>query len=94
MRMKRSLLAVALSLTLASTAWAFAPELHNEDDKAYDYSFACGGSKTNGRINAHTTTSLTLGSNASCTLLVKGAGLGKLAPNVKCTIKGGALTCK
>jgi hypothetical protein len=92
--MRKTFIALGFVLALAPAAWASAPELHNEDDKAYDYSFGCGGSKTSGRINPHTTTSLTLGSSGSCTLLVKGAGLGKLAPNVKCTIKGGSLTCK
>jgi hypothetical protein len=86
--MKKTFIATAfaLALALAPAAWAFAPELHNEDGKAYDYSVACGGSSTSGHINGHTTTSLSL-SGSSCTLLVKGAGLGKLAPN-------GSLSCK
>jgi hypothetical protein len=92
--MTKTFIAIGFTLALARAAWASAPQLHNEDDKAYDYSFACAGSKTSGHINPHTTTSLSLGSSASCTLLVKGAGLGKLAPNVKCTIKASTLTCK
>ena len=88
---KTVFMAIVFTLLAAPVAWAFSAELHNEDGKAYDYSLACGGSTTNGKINAHTTTSLGTG---NCTLLVKGAGLGKVAPNVKCTIKGGTLTCK
>jgi hypothetical protein len=90
--MKKTLMAIGLSLVLAPAAWAFAPELHNEDGKAYDYDLVCGGSTTHSHIGGHTTTSL--GSGNNCTLKVQGAGSAKLAPNMKCTIKGGALSCK
>ena len=90
--MKKTLIAIAFGLFVAPAAWAFSPELHNEDGKSYDYDLVCGGSTTHSKIGGHTTTSL--GSGTNCTLKVQGAGSSKLAPNMKCTIKGGALSCK
>ena len=90
--MRKTIIAIALTLLLAPAAWAFSPELHNEDGKSYDYDIVCGGSTTHSKIGGHTTTSLSAGNN--CTLKVQGAGSAKLAPNLKCTIKGGALSCK
>ena len=91
--MKKTILAIAFSVSLVpAVALAFSPELHNDDGKSYDYEIACGGSTTHSKINGHTTTSLSSGNN--CTLKVQGAGSAKLAPNMKCTIKDGALSCK
>jgi len=83
----------ALTLLAAAPARAFSPELHNEDSRSYDYDVVCGGSTRHTNISAHTTTSLGL-SSESCTLAVKGAGSAKLAKDMKCTIKGGALSCR
>jgi hypothetical protein len=91
--MKKTIVAIAFSVLLVpAAARAFSPELHNEDGKSYDYDIVCGGSTTHSKIGGHTTTSLSAGNN--CTLKVQGAGSAKLAPNLKCTIKGGALSCK
>jgi hypothetical protein len=91
--MKKTFVSIALALLLVpAAALAFNPELHNEDGKSYDYDIVCGGSTTHSKIGGHTTTSL--GSGSNCTLKVQGAGSSKLAPNMKCTIKGGSLSCK
>jgi hypothetical protein len=89
--MKRTLLAVAATFLFAAPAFAFAPELHNEDDKSYEMEIECGGSTTHTSINGHTTTSLS--ASSGCKLKVKGAGSAKLHDDIKCKIKNGMLDC-
>lgn len=79
------------ALTAGGLAYAFSPELHNEDDKTYEMEIECGGSTTHTSINGHTSTSLS--GDSGCKLRVKGAGTVKLADDMKCNIKHGELDC-
>ena len=90
--MKRTLLAVAGVLLVAAPAYAFSPELRNEDSKSYEYELECGGSTTHSSINGNTSTSLGM-SASGCKLKVKGAGAAKLHDDMKCKIKNGMLDC-
>jgi hypothetical protein len=87
--MKNVLLAAAL-LT-AAAAYAFSPELRNEDSKTYEYEIECGGSTLHSSIGGNTTTSLS--ASKGCKLKVKGAGAAKLSDDMKCKIKDGMLDC-
>jgi hypothetical protein len=93
-RMKRTtvLASVASALLVSAHAWAFQPTLKNEDSKTYEYEIQCGGSTTHSRINGNTSTTLSSG-NGNCKLKVKGAGVVKLADDLKCVIKKGELDC-
>lgn len=84
--------AAAFVLSLAGAAWAFHPTLSNRDSKTYKYEIQCGGSTTHSSISGNTTTSISAG-NGNCKLKVKGAGVVKLADDMKCIIKNGELDC-
>jgi hypothetical protein len=90
--MKRTLLATIATLIVSAPAFAFSPELRNEDGKSYEYELECGGSTLHSSINGHTSTSLGM-SATGCKLKVKGAGVAKLANDMKCNIKNGMLDC-
>jgi hypothetical protein len=82
---------VLAALTVGGLAFAFSPELHNEDDKTYEMEIECGGSTTHTSLGGHTTTSLS--GDSGCKLKVKGAGVVKLADDMKCKIQHGELDC-
>lgn len=88
--MKRILFAV--TVLLSASAFAFSPELKNEDSKSYEYELECGGSTLHSSIGSNTSTSLGL-SAVGCKLRVKGAGAAKLSENMKCKIKNSMLDC-
>lgn len=91
--MKRTLFAGIATLLIASPAFAFSPELHNEDGQSYEYELVCGGSTLHSSISGNTSTSLGL-SSVGCKLKVKGAGSAKLSENMKCKIKDHSLDCE
>lgn len=90
--MKRALFAGIATLLIASPAFAFSPELSNQDGRSYDYELVCGGSTVHSSIGSNTSTSLGL-SSVGCKLKVKGAGTAKLSEDMKCKIKDGMLDC-
>jgi hypothetical protein len=88
--MKSVLLACLTIVSLTATAFAFSPELVNEDSSGYSYELECGGSTTNGSIDGNSSTSLSSG----CTLRVSGAGSASLREDMRCTIRNGSLSCR
>jgi hypothetical protein len=82
---------VTLLAVVALPAFAFSPELRNEDGKSYEYELECGSSTLHSSIGSHTTTSLSSGKG--CKLKIKGAGSAKLAEDMKCKIKNSMLDC-
>jgi hypothetical protein len=91
--MKRTLTLIAVVVSfVAVPAYAFSPELRNEDSKSYNFEIECGGSTLQSSIGGHTTTSLGL-SSVGCKLKIKGAGAAKLAKDMKCIIKDSMLDC-
>jgi hypothetical protein len=88
--MSKLRIAVVSVLCFGGAAFAFSPELHNEDSKSYEMEIECGSSTTHTSISGNTST--TVGS-PGCKLKIKGAGSAKLAENMKCTIKNSMLDC-
>lgn len=88
--MKSVFLACLTVVALSATAFAFSPELVNEDSSSYDYELECGGSTTNSSIGGNSSTSLSSG----CTLRVDGAGSASLREDMRCTIRNGSLSCR
>jgi hypothetical protein len=86
----KKIIAFLTTMLFAATAYAFQPTLKNEDSKAYKYEIKCTSSSTHSSVSANTSQTL---SGVGCMLIIPGAGSAKLADNMKCVIKNGALTC-
>ena len=91
--MKKIAVALVLASSLVSTAaLAVNPTLRNTDATGYKYLVKCGASTFHSSLGGNTTSTINI--VRGCTVEVLGVGSAALAPDMKCEISKGRMTCR